>query len=139
MFDRIIEAYRAALEAQIKIEAAKFNLADGRSLAQAQAVQAIQVIRVGRDRLQIIGPDYIKYIQSGRRAGALKGVNVPVLVLIDWLKKKGVTGNLNRIAWAVQRSIFLNGIKTATPPRPFLQAALEAVEVKIDPQMFLNL
>lgn len=52
---------------------------------------------------------YIDYIESGLR----KGVFVPIKVLVDWAKKRGISTDNNTI-YAIQRGIYNQGIE----PRP---------------------
>jgi hypothetical protein len=100
----------------IENEAAAYGLAGSNALKQT-------TVNVRDNIIVITAPEYVQYIQSGRKAGALKGVRIPINVLLNWLKSKGIRGGVTR-AWAIQQSIFNNGIKTSTPPRPFINEAL---------------
>ena len=56
--------------------------------------------------IYLICNDYIKYIDSGMK----KGVYVPIRVLIDWAKKRGIKTD-NGTIYAIQRGIYNTGIK----------------------------
>jgi hypothetical protein len=58
------------------------------------------------DGLKMYVNDYIKYIEKGRRA---KTKRIPIAVLAQWAKKKGISLN-NSELYAVQQSIFVKGI-----------------------------
>lgn len=68
--------------------------------------------------ITLLLPEYEKYIESGRRAGAKQP---PIDAIVKWLRRKGVTGNVNKIAFAVARKIARDGIK----PRPFTADAVK--------------
>lgn len=53
-------------------------------------------------------PDKYKFIETGRLALANK---IPILALIKFLKKNGVKENVNDIAFKLQTSIYIKGIK----------------------------
>jgi hypothetical protein len=66
---------------------------------------------------------------------------VPISALIAWIKIKGIgsgrdsrgrfagkPADINRLAWAIQQSIYLNGIKA----RPFVEAAIRQGEQVFD-------
>ena len=50
--------------------------------------------------------DYVKYIESGRKAKAKK---IPISVLSQWAKRKGISLS-NSELFAVQQSIYVKGI-----------------------------
>lgn len=59
--------------------------------------------------LQLVANDYYTYVSTGRRPKARK---VPVEDLIIWIKSKGIgAGNINGLAFAIQQSIYKNGIR----------------------------
>jgi hypothetical protein len=72
----------------------------------------------GQATLKITYADYFKYVNLGRRAGVRR---VPLKVLIDWIRVKGIRGrgkngrpmNELSLAWAVQTNIFKYGIRPA--------------------------
>jgi hypothetical protein len=70
--------------------------------------------------------DYAMYVISGRKAGVKK---VPISVLISWIKQKGIQPSegqsVNSLAFAIQTSIYKNGIR----PRPFIPK--DAVKVLV--------
>lgn len=71
---------------------------------------------------------YGQFVNNGRKIGA-KGV--PIQVLMDWIKLKGIESDITRaksIAFAIQRSIKLNGIK----PLPFIENAIKGSIQQID-------
>lgn len=87
------------------------------------------------DGVEIELAEQAYYVEQGRRPFAKK---VPVSALIKWLKryrvlgrdkktgkyKKASTNSINSTAWAIQQSIYKNGIKA----RPFIQASLDYAE-----------
>ncbi len=59
--------------------------------------------------LEMLAADYYLFVSTGRKPRARK---VPINDLITWIKSKGIaSSNVNNIAWAIQTSIFKNGIK----------------------------
>lgn len=88
--------------------------------------------------LSVFVEDYAKYVISGRRPFARK---VPISALIGWIKLKGVgsgrdsrgrfagrPADINRLAWAIQASIYKNGIKG----RDFVTVAIRQGEQVFD-------
>lgn len=74
-----------------------------------------------QDKFMLIANDYFQYVAYGRKPRARK---VPVEDLIKWMKRKGIApknGDYNGTAFAIQRSIYLNGLK----PRPFVNPIIE--------------
>ena len=66
--------------------------------------------------------DYFQYVARGRQPKARK---VPVEELIKWMKKKGIApkkGDYNATAFAIQQTIYKNGLK----PRPFVNPIIAA-------------
>lgn len=62
--------------------------------------------------LQVTMNDYGKYVNTGRKRGARK---VPVDVLVEWVKQKGIATNNKKavgIAFAIQKTIEKEGIPT---------------------------
>lgn len=61
---------------------------------------------------QMLANDYYEYVSTGRRRGARK---VPIIDLVNWIKDQGIRPrrgqSLNQLAFAIQTSIFRNGIK----------------------------
>lgn len=59
--------------------------------------------------LQLLANDYYEYVSTGRKPKARK---VPIEDLIPWIKKYNIgSGNINSLAWAIQKGIYENGIK----------------------------
>ena len=60
----------------------------------------------------LIANDYYQYLSEGRKRKARK---VPVQDLITWIKQYGIQPRagqtINQLAFAIQRSIFINGIR----------------------------
>jgi hypothetical protein len=87
------------------------------------------------DGVEIELAEHAQYINNGRKAGAKK---VPIGALIKWLKRyrvvsrdkktgkyqKSSEGSINAAAYAIQQSIFKNGIKA----RPFIEKTLDFAE-----------
>jgi len=66
--------------------------------------------------LQVILPNYAKWVDGGRRPGNMP----PVGAILSWLRRKGLKpkrGSLGQFAWAIAKSISKRGIK----PRPFIK------------------
>lgn len=62
--------------------------------------------------LGIWSEDYGHYVNTGRKAG---GKKVPIAVLIEWIKQKGIASGdkeVKGIAFAIQTKIFREGIPT---------------------------
>ena len=75
--------------------------------------------------IELIIPEYYKYIESGRKPFAKR---VPPSALLKWMIRKGIfKGQENKAVWAVRENIFKNGIR----PRPFLEKALDNAENEI--------
>jgi hypothetical protein len=71
--------------------------------------------------LSMLAMDYYTYASTGRKPRARK---VPLDDLIIWIKQYGIgSGNINNIAWAIQQSIFKNGIK----PKNYLTSVEDTV------------
>ena len=66
--------------------------------------------------------DYLQYIESGSKPRARK---VPIMPLIDWMKRKHISDD-NRVAYAIRESIYQLGIK----PRPLLEPFGEMLDDK---------
>lgn len=59
--------------------------------------------------MSMLANDYYQYVSTGRKPKARK---VPIDDLIAWVKKYKIgSGNVNNTAWAIQQSIYRNGIK----------------------------
>jgi hypothetical protein len=128
---QLLEAIAKTFEEFLIEEATKYEL-------QNSIVVSKVSVSISENGISIEYPKYLDNVEKGRRAGTLKGVRLPVEVLVKWLKKKGIGGNLNSIAWAIQTSIFKNGIKTATPGRPFLSDAINKTSQETIQLLSLN-
>jgi len=91
------------------------------------------------DKINIWLEDYGIYVIKGRKKFARK---VPIMPLIEWIKKKGIQGrnttsgrfiSVNSLAYAIQTSIFKNGILG----RDFITPAIEG-SMDIAEQMLLD-
>lgn len=84
--------------------------------------------------LELKGPDKYKWVQLGRRKGSGKGTRVPIQALVEWIKKKNIKPrdgkSINSLAWAIQMSIYKEGIKNAVEPRPFVERAYKNLASK---------
>ena len=58
---------------------------------------------------QVLANDYYQALSKGRKPKARK---VPIKALIKWIKEKGIPfqGGINNLAFAIQQSIYKNGI-----------------------------
>lgn len=75
--------------------------------------------------------DYLKYLDSGRRAGAKK---IPIQIILKWIKRKKIrprnakgqfkSMTLNQLAYVIQRSIFRIGIR----PRNIYKNAFSQID-----------
>lgn len=74
--------------------------------------------------INILVPDYIKYIESGRPAHVSK---VPISALNDWAIEHGIP-NDNSTLYAIQQSIYNNGIA----PRPIYDYINKAIDDTLD-------
>jgi len=75
--------------------------------------------------IELIIPEYYKYIESGRRPLSKR---VPIIPLLKWMIKKGIAkGKENKVVWAIREAIFKRGIR----PRPFLQNAIDSTEAEV--------
>lgn len=101
----ILEANAEAFVETIQEGLAKAGLA-GSKLYQSVRQE------VNSGVLKIYMYDYAKYVLSGRKAGAKK---VPISVLINWIKAKGIAPkagqSVNSLAFAIQNGIYKTGIK----------------------------
>lgn len=71
--------------------------------------------------IAILIPDYYSEIEQGRKPFSSK---VPIENLLKWMSKVGIPAQ-NSIAFAIQTSIYLNGI---LPKKGFLSLPLQAAE-----------
>ena len=96
-------------------------------------IQSTQV-EFTTDGVKIDLPEQAQYLENGRKPFTKK---VPIQALIAWLKRyrilgraksgkyqKASQGSITSTAWAIQQSIYKNGIKA----RPFIKASLDFAE-----------
>ena len=63
--------------------------------------------------LEITAEGYAQFVNRGRKAG---GKKVPIVVLVEWIKQKGIETNNKKVlgmAFAIQKTIEKQGIPTA--------------------------
>ena len=92
---------------------------------------SVQVSYDSTPTVKIESLDYLKYLDSGRRAGAKK---IPIQIILKWIKKKKIrprnargqfkSMTLNQLAWVIQRSIFRIGIR----PRNIIKKSFEQID-----------
>jgi len=92
---------------------------------------SVQVVYDSTPTITIESLDYLKYLESGRRAGARK---IPVQVILKWIKRKKIrprdsrgrfkSMTLNQLAWVIQRSIHRIGIR----PRKIIEESIKQIE-----------
>lgn len=93
-------------------------------LKQLGYPQSAQIVLNKNGQIEILVPDYFKFIESGRKPKAKK---VPIQALIRWAKKNNIT-NVNRAVWAIQQSIYNKGIK----PKPSYKKAIDDLLLQYD-------
>lgn len=85
------------------------------------------------DGFDIVANFYARFVISGRRPGARR---VPVEALLKWIKNRGISGRDARgrfisqisLAFAIQNSIYKNGIRGRDFLTPAFEAALPEAE-----------
>lgn len=107
------------------------QLVSGGKFASSELLNSItHEVRETLEGIEVVGEMvfYGQFVVSGRKVGA-KGV--PVQVLIDWLRLKGIESDLLKarsISFAIQKTIKEEGIK----PFPFIENAIRESIVTID-------
>ena len=79
--------------------------------------------------LNIQYPEYLQYWDSGRKSG---GKKVPIMALIDWIKRKNLRGGkktVMQLAFAIQTAIWRRGLK---PKNVFQSLDNEIIELYLD-------
>lgn len=100
-------------------------------LKNSDLINQIDYIVKG-DSVSITMPDYAKYVEQGRKPHVKR---VPISALVTWIKKKRIaTGSVNNLAWAIQRSIWMNGIQA----RPFQSDAQDNAAPEIERILTVN-
>ena len=74
--------------------------------------------------IELLLNDYVKYIESGRKAGSKFP---PLEPIVQWAKKRGIKTD-NSTMFLIRRAIEEDGIK----PRPFMYKVLETIDKKWD-------
>lgn len=123
MFDysKVQELIVMALNEQVKVEAAAEDLSDYEQVS----------CKLEGGKIVFEMPEKYRYVRFGRSAGSGRGSRVPIEQLVKWIRDKGISPSngksINSLAYAIQQSIYVNGIKTAVAPRDFVQAAINKV------------
>lgn len=102
-----LKAIAAALTVSIQAALAEINL-DGTGLQKS-----IESEVSNGDTVTAYMVEYGRYVISGRRKFAKK---VPIAALLDWISAKGIKSSnpgmsVNSLAFAIQNSIYKNGIQ----------------------------
>lgn len=77
-------------------------------------------VRIQDNIFLLIMPDYVEYVNSGRKAGAKMP---PIEAIANWCRSKGIPSD-NQTIWKIRKSIAEDGIK----PRPVLDMLFDLVE-----------
>jgi len=96
------------------------SLATGQ-LARGISYEVVDTPEGGVTRISI--PEYGKYVDEGRRAGAKMP---PVQPIIDWVKVKRISTpqyTTEQMGWAIAKSIAKKGIR----PKPFIENSIQFV------------
>lgn len=79
----------------------------------SKLVDSIEFNDNSRDSMYMMVNDYYEYVSSGRKPRTKK---VPLYALVQWIKNNNIRLNknqtINQLAFLIQRSIYLNGIKS---------------------------
>jgi hypothetical protein len=84
-----------------------------------------------RDSLYMYVNNYYRYVSKGRRPKMKK---IPITALITWIKKKRITPtkySTNQLAFALQNSIYRNGIRG----KNFIELVEETVLDKVETEV----
>lgn len=79
--------------------------------SNSELIDSIEWKLSGKDQLEMVVSDYYQYVSTGRKPRTRK---IPAESLIRFIKKNNITfpnRSVSQIAFAMQRSIYLNGIK----------------------------
>ena len=116
LVQKIAEAIREAAIFGLKIHGLEdSNLADSAT------------IKVKRGNLELWLVYYWQFVEKGRRLGLRK---IPIRVILNWIRRKGLKApgkTRNELAFAIQTSIYQNGIA----PRPFVKQVANRAESDI--------
>lgn len=100
-------------------------------VSTGQMVNSIGFNINSNGNVEVFSAPYIEFIDKGRKAG--KGV--PVSMLREWVKRKGLATNpqkIDQIAFAVSRKIKLRGIKPTPIFEPLFKQSLPLWDKLID-------
>ena len=125
----ILDALAIELEGYLRENLKKYGKTVSKDLYNSIKVE----IKEFTDSFQIIGKSlyYGQFVERGRKAG---GKRVPLSVLLQWVKARGLaSGNkeISKVAWAIQTSIHKRGIKAA----PFVADTLKEQRAQIRNQL----
>jgi hypothetical protein len=84
-----------------------------------------------RDSLYMYVLDYYKYVSGGRKPRVKK---VPIYALIQWIKTRGINPgkySISQLAFILQRSIYIHGIKGKNFIQQIENTVLDVVEVEL--------
>lgn len=127
----ILDQLALHLESYLKENLKKYGKTVSKDLYNSIHVEVAEFT----NSFEIIGKSlfYGQFVERGRKAG---GKRVPLNVLLQWVKARGLaSGNkeISKIAWAVQTSIHKKGIKAA----PFVSDTLKEQQAHIRTQLMM--
>jgi hypothetical protein len=98
---------QVALEEELTL-ATQVILEKSKALQGSKLVESIEW-EYQKDSFVMLALDYYVYVSEGRKALARK---VPIQDLIQWIKRKNIPSprGVNATAWAIQQSIYKQGI-----------------------------
>lgn len=124
--NEIIESFKDQLE-----KAARQSLISRGVEKNSDLVKTLEFKEQGGAFSMIVN-DYYQYVSTGRRPRARK---VPIMDLVKWIKDEGIrprpNQSINQLAFAIQTSIFKNGIKG----KNFIENVIETVSDVAEVQM----
>jgi hypothetical protein len=99
--------------------------------------------------LALYAKDYAVYLDAGRRPG---GKKVPISALLQFIKNRGIgqargkngrfgarSISANQLAWMIQNSIYVNGLKGRSFIAPALKLGSTMLELHLDTEMINSL